>query len=139
MSIQRWTMRGATRHGGGDFVTYSDHVEALRQAVEEARAAEREDARVRQDEALAEVRKRNADNMLAEFTNFWQQGYEQGQRDALAGLEGKAVQSAIALARRQALEGAVQRVEAEQQRAGDINFCKDCADWAVAAIKGGAE
>jgi hypothetical protein len=38
--------------------------------------------------------------------------YEQGKRDALAGLEGKAVRSAIALARRQALEGAVQRVEA---------------------------
>jgi flagellar biosynthesis/type III secretory pathway protein FliH len=39
MSIQRWTMRGATRHGGGDFVTYADHVEALRKARAEEREA----------------------------------------------------------------------------------------------------
>ena len=33
-----------------------------------------------------------------------------------------------------ALDRAREAVAAAQAEAGDINFCKDCADWSVAAI-----
>ena len=92
--IQRWTVVPTTRAmcatADGEYVTYADYVEAL-----------------------AEVRKRNADNMLSEFTNFWQQGYGQGQREAL--------------------DAAVQRVEAWSDKS---TYPREAWATLFAAIKG---
>lgn len=42
----------------------------------------------------------------------------------------------IARIRADEREAARDAVAAAQAEAGDINFCKDCADWSVAAIDG---
>jgi hypothetical protein len=64
--VQRWNRYSDAldmfKHADGDWVTYADHVEALRQAVEG-----RPDPGINEREAYARA-----------------DGYEQGQRDALA-------------------------------------------------------
>jgi hypothetical protein len=57
-NIQRYYTGIPSMDVDAPFVTYADHMEALRQAEQ-----------------------RHSENMLREFTNF----FEQGQRDALAG------------------------------------------------------
>lgn len=53
------------------------------------------------------------------MTREYERGRLQGQRDAEARIRTGVI--------------------AEQQRVGDINFCKDCADWAVAVIDAAAQ
>ena len=125
MSIQRWTHdddmghpRSFQQDDEGKWVTYADHVEALRQAEQ-----------------------RGASAYEAEIAAWGQKHYEQGQRDGYEQAKRiymAAGEAGLALAASDALAGAVQRVEAAHSwvRGTDPD---DVALWrsdVIAAIKG---
>jgi uncharacterized membrane protein len=96
VSIQRWEHFGQhiVMNGVGKYVTYADHVEALRQAEQRwsdlyAQASvdsgeqSVEHYRDGYQRAVVEERKKWQDFAR----DNWQSGYEQGQRDALAAVE----------------------------------------------------
>ena len=166
--VQRWNRYSDAldmfRADEGDWVTYADHVAAMREAVRDVRSAAETQARIDHVEALRQAEARWSDlyaqasvdsgeqsvehyrdgyqravvEERKKWQDFardnWQSGYEQGQRDALAN---NALINEIRNEQFQkGLEAAVQRVEALRVQANNPVGPLVFVDDAIAAIKG---